>query len=365
MKVFKLRWLMEQRSVSVLASPLVDHIISTWTNTMLSSLNVTACRSILICFSTLVLCACFFWTGSVGSVLAACPRQDKAAAAQAEEPQVVDEEEGLVEEEAVENEVGVMANFGLDPQKMLSAKRFKLTQTFRVEVEELTRILDLDAKQQKKLSIAAKGATKKILAQWSKKRRIGENAAQENESKTDDEKVEITDADQIDEQTLMMMDSDPATGSPFGSKPPLQNLIWKKMLTKVLTTQQLTVLKAFRAKQAKAKRAAQIATMMQILNAELALSSAQSEELQQLITPQIDAAKPVSMALYDMFLTLYYASKVDEDNLKNLLSGAQHQKWKLLMLPMKSFGEMVDRQAEADQAVDAAAEEIIEEVVEE
>ncbi|MDB2686074.1 hypothetical protein N9Y42_02580 [Mariniblastus sp.] len=259
------------------------------------------------------------------------------------------------------------ANMGLDPKKMQAAKRFQLTQTFQVEVEELTRVSNLDSKQQKKLSIAAKGGVKKLLAKWGEKRGIDLDADGQKKSETDDEKVEITDADQIDEQTLMMMDMDANNMSPFNAEKPLENPFWKKTVAKVLTSEQLATLKTFREEQAKAKKAAQIVTMMQILNAELGLSPTQSDELQRLIKPQIDAAKPLSMALYDMFMTLYYASKVEEDALKKLLSEAQHQKWKMLMLPMKQFGQMLDQQAEAEnvqadnvQAVEAEPAEQIE-----
>ena len=364
------------------------------------SVNLTTSRWVLFCISTLVLCACFVWTGSV----VAAPLQDEPAAVPQEQPQVdensdenskkiigeptteadpgewqtleleVEGAEGVADAVDVEegvNGAAMMLDMGMDSKKMQSAKRFTLAQTFQVEVEVLTRILDLDAKQKKRLSIAAKGATIKLLAQWREKRGMNQGVAEEKRAETDDEEVEITDADQIDETTLMMMDMDMNTGSPFGARSPLQNPAWKKMLTKVLTTEQLTTLEHFRAEQADTKKAAQIATMMEILNVELGLSSAQSDELKRLITPHLDAAKPFSMPLYDSFLMLYYASKVDEGELKKLFSDAQHQKFKILMVPMKQIGTMMEQQAGAEDAVGAeavVAPEVVgeaEEVVEE
>ena len=335
---------------------------------MLLTLNSKLARSGLAYLSTLILCVCVFWTGSA---VVACPWQDEPALTEQVEQPLVNEDDAppelqpdLVEVgEAIEvaeadeadeaeepnQQAAMMANMGMDPKKMQAAKRFQLTQTFQVEVEELTRTLDLESKQRKKLSIAAKGATKKLLDQWGKKRGMNQNAAGADESETSDEDVEITDADEIDEQTLMMMDMN--NGNPFGAQAPLQNPIWKKMLTKVLTKEQLSTLKTIRTERTKAKKAAQIATMMHILNNEIGLSPAQSGELQQLITPHVDAAKPVSMVLYDMFLTLYYASKVDETALKKVLSDAQHQKWKLLMIPMKQMGVMLEQQDKAEEVL--------------
>ena len=245
--------------------------------------------------------------------------------------------------------------WGVEPKKMLAAKHFQLSQIFQVEVDQIEQVCQLDKKQLLKLKIGAKGAVKKLAEQWQKTagQQFGMAAAVEvdleadvegEKSETpepDQETVEITDADQIDEMTLQLVMTD-QMGNPFKTPRPTESDIWTKMIRGVLTDGQSQTWTDFQRDQAVAKRTAMIAFVVASLTQELALSADQRTTLESLVTPQLEKAEIKCSGFYEAYVMYYHASKVSKKDLQGFLSPAQYQQFQLFVAPAKQIGQMME-----------------------
>lgn len=269
-------------------------------------------------------------------------------------PVEVDTDEAVEDDEPVQ--VGGLNQFGLDPKKMMAVKTFYLSQIFSVEIDELKRVCELDPKQVKKLTVAAKGAVKKAAAKW--KKTAAQRGGIADLNLDDDDQVPasdqpdivINDADEIDEMTLQMVVMN-NMGNPFKSDDPRDDKFWRKTLAGVLTDEQSAKFKTYRLEREMAKREALIASTVNLLATDLALTDEQQTQLTELVTPPMKKAKLTCPVFYEPYVLIYYASKVDEKKLKELLSPAQIQKWKIFMAPAKQVGQMMEMEDAQDLGV--------------
>ncbi len=265
------------------------------------------------------------------------------------EVQVNQEDEEVEEdfEEDVEGQAADFVNqFGVDPAKMAAAKRFQLAQDFAVEIDEITRVCKLDKKQVLKLKIGAKGAAKKLVAEWRKMtaQQFGMEppvAADEQADKNQDvDEVEVKDADEIDEMTLQMLQF--SGGNPYRSSKPTESEFWTKTVASVLTQPQTEQLESYQKKRSDAKNNARLAMVMETLTIELALTADQRTKLETMVATQFEDAEINCNLMYEPYLIYYYASKVSSTELEELLSANQHQKWKMFMAPMRQMGQILE-----------------------
>ncbi len=262
--------------------------------------------------------------------------------------------------EAVAMQPAMMIGAGL-PQ-MLAAKRFQLTQIFAVEVEEIKRVCELDDAQVRKLSIGAKGAVKKLMHEWKKTAdqqfgvvavRAVQDMGEEEVDPVDNDQgpindeteVEITDADQIDYSSLHMVVIG-NNGNTYNVEQPAKSEFWKKTIGSVLTESQATRLDQFRMEREAKKRSAMTALCLSTLDLELGLNDEQHLKLSALVTPLTEKAEIDCSAFMEPYLYYYHASKADEGSLKEFLSAAQIQKWKLFMAPTRQIGQMIEMEAQ-------------------
>lgn len=265
--------------------------------------------------------------------------------ADVEEALVVEQAaEDQADEEVAEAQVAVNA-FGVENSKMIAAKRFQLSQTFLVEVEELVRVCELDKKQALKLRIGAKGAIKKLTAEW--KKRINEQMGQfpqvrpGNGDQEDGQEVKFKDADEIDENTLQLVMMN-AVGNPFQYEDPRKHRFWLNIVGNVLTDAQSEKFKQYRRQRNVAKRTAMIDSAMTSLSIELGLTEQQRMELEKIIRPPMEQAEISCFTFYEPFVLYYFASKADQSEIEKCLSPAQLQAWKIFLAPSKQVGQMIE-----------------------
>ncbi len=271
--------------------------------------------------------------------------------AQAEEGAIV------VEGEAIPAQVLGFA-MGFDPSKMQAAKRFHLTQVFQVEIERIERICQPTPQQVAKLRIAAKGAVKKLTAEWWKKvgRRVGgvvqmeggdnanaedaaENDAAGTEAAEETVEVEIKDASEIDEgmSQMIIMEMD----NPFRTKLPEEHPIWTKLVEGILSSEQLQSLAKHKADVEAQRRDNILNTLMGSTTFELGLTTEQQVQLREVFRPKLVDAKIQCLPFYEPFMGMYYASQVTDEELAKVLSPAQLQKLRIFFLPVKEIGAMM------------------------
>ena len=270
--------------------------------------------------------------------------------AQAEEGAIV------VEGEAIPAQVLGFA-MGFDPSKMQAAKRFHLTQVFQVEIERIERICQPTPQQVAKLRIAAKGAVKKLTAEWWKKvgQRVGgvlqmgggDNANAEDAAENDAAgtaaaeetvEVEIKDASEIDEgmsQIVMEMDN------PFRTKLPEEHPTWTKLVAGILSSEQLQSLAKHKADVEAQRRDNILNTLMGATTVELGLTTEQQVQLREVFRPKLVDAKIQCLPFYEPFVGMYYASQVTDEEFAKVLSPAQLQKLRIFFLPVKEIGAMM------------------------
>ena len=267
--------------------------------------------------------------------------------------------------------------WGVEPKKMLAAKHFQLSQIFQVEVDQIEQVCQLDKKQLLKLKIGAKGAVKKLAEQWQKTagQQFGMAAAVELEldadvegeksetPETDQETIEITDADQIDEMTMQLVMTD-QMGNPFKTPRPTESDIWTKMIRGVLTDGQSQTWTDFQRDQAVAKRTAMIAFVVASLTQELALSADQRTTLESLVTPQLATAEIKCIGFYEAYVMYYHVSKVSKKDLQGFLSPAQYQQFQLFVAPSKQIGQMMETEEKFMIDIDGSGINLIEGVLE-
>jgi len=271
--------------------------------------------------------------------------------AQAEEGAIV------VEGEAIPAQVLGFA-MGFDPSKMQAAKRFHLTQVFQVEIERIERICQPTPQQVAKLRIAAKGAVKKLTAEWWKKvgRQVGgvlqpgggDNANAEDAAENDAAgtaaaeetvEVEIKDASEIDDgmSQMIIMEMD----NPFRTKMPEEHPIWTKLVEGILSSEQLETLTNHKADLEVQRRANVLNVFMISANVELGLTADQQVRLRAIFEPHLTDAKIRCLPFYDPFVGMYYASQASDEELATVLSPAQVQKLRIFLLPVKEIGAMM------------------------
>lgn len=264
-----------------------------------------------------------------------------------------------VEGEAMPAQVIGMA-MGFDPPKMQAAKRFHLTQVFQVEIERIERICQPSPQQVAKLRIAAKGAVKKLTAEWWKKlgRQVGgilqpgggdnadadaedsdENNAAEGEAAEETAEVEIKDASEIDDgmSQMIIMEMD----NPFRTKVPEEHPTWTKLVEGILSSEQLQTLSNHKADVEVQRRANVLNVFMISANVELGLTADQQTRLRALFEPYLADAKIRCVPFYDPFLGMHYASQATDEELATVLSPAQLQKLRIFLLPVKEIGAMM------------------------
>jgi hypothetical protein len=277
---------------------------------------------------------------------------------------VVEIEIGQVEREAIPVEGEAMPAqvigmaMGFDPPKMQAAKRFHLTQVFQVEIERIERICQPTPQQVAKLRIAAKGAVKKLTAEWWKKvgRQVGgvlqpgggndanadeadENNAAEGEAAEETVEVEIKDASEIDDgmSQMIIMEMD----NPFRTKLPEEHPTWTKLVEGILSSEQLQTLSNHKADVEAQRRANVLNVFMISADVELGLTPDQQTRLRAIIEPHLADAKIRCLPFYDPFVGMYYASQATDEELATVLSPAQLQKLRIFFLPVKEIGEMM------------------------
>ncbi len=272
--------------------------------------------------------------------------------AQDVEPGVASEiQDEVVEEAEAVMAVQVVGLPGMEARRMMAAKRFQLTQIFLVEVEEIQNICKLDKKQITKLRIGAKGAVKKLTAEWNKQtsqqRGLVQQGGQvDDESDTaEEEEIQINDADEIDQNTLQMIMMN-GMGNPFKFDDPLDHRFWQSTLRNVLTDAQLEKFREYRQDRKAAKRNALIDSAMGSLTIELGLTGEQRIKLAEIIRPPMEKAEISCFTFYEPFVLYYYASQADSKKLKEVLSPAQLQKWKIFIAPSKEIGQMMGMEDE-------------------
>ncbi len=246
---------------------------------------------------------------------------------------------------------------GASMSQLVAAKRFHLNQIFAVEIAEISRLCELDPGQVKKLTVGAKGAVKKLLEEWKKKSAampfgVFQDALDAQDGKEDannaaevPEEVEISDAGQIDEMSMQMLEIG-AGENPFATEQPTRHEFWKKTLASVLSESQATRLDQYRSERQQKKCEAMVILCMNTLNLELGLDEGQYGKLSALIAPRMASAQVECFSFMEPYLYYYHASKVDEKDLKEFLSHAQLQKWKFFMSPSKQIGEMIEMEAQ-------------------
>lgn len=271
--------------------------------------------------------------------------------AQAEEGAIV------VEGEAIPAQVLGFA-MGFDPSKMQAAKRFHLTQVFQVEIERIERICQPTPQQVAKLRIAAKGAVKKLTAEWWKKvgRQVGgvlqpgggdnanaedaaENDAAETEVAEETAEAEIKDASEIDDNLAQMiiMEMD----NPFRTKLPEEHPAWTKLVDGILSSEQAQSLANHKVEIAAQRRANILNTLMGNATVELGLTNEQQVQIREVFQPHLANAEFDCLPFYESFLGMYYASRVTDEELAKVLSPAQVQKLRIFFMPAKQIGDMM------------------------
>ena len=243
--------------------------------------------------------------------------------------------------------VAIANPFGIDSRTLLAAKKFQLTQLFAVEVEELLSVCKLDKKQALKLRVATKGAVKKLSADWVKKNNrqmgaMGGNANANKKKKDDEEELVIEDADEIDQMTMQAITMNMFGPNPYQAEDPRESRFWKKTIASVLTIEQRDKVKTLRAEREKIKREALTDYLVQSMAVELGMGKTQTAKFDDIIRPVLASAEIDCISMYEPYLMYYYASKADETKMKELLSPAQLQEWKIFLLPSKQIGEMIE-----------------------
>jgi hypothetical protein len=270
----------------------------------------------------------------------------------------------IVEGEAVvvEGQAIMMNPFGFEPAKMKAAKRFQLTQLFQVEIELIERLCEPTPQQLAKLRVGSKGAVKKLTEQWWEKvggqfggmvrpaatddKNGAEGADEEAETdsaeaeSTDAESVEIKDANEIDSTVAQLVMTDQM--NPFMAKPPQQQAIWTNVVAGVLTADQSKTLAEYKAEQDKVRRMDLLDSILSTLTRELSLTAEQKTKLREILQPQIGEARLTALPIFEPYVGSYYASKATNEELATVLSPAQIQSFRILLLPVREIGQMME-----------------------
>lgn len=307
---------------------------------------------------------------SLGWSVLIMPDQIQASPWQAEE-QVqegvrVQEQAGeAVEVEVEAGEIVMGMPFGFEPQKMLAAKRFQLTQVFQVEIELIERLCEPTPQQLAKLRIASKGAVKKISSQWWEKtgRQFGgmmrfdqeiealeEEEGDEADQQAEEAEIEVAEIKNVGEidpnmGQFLMMDN---MGNPFKTKSPEQEAAWTNLVAGILNEEQAKTLSEFKNAQDQQRRGDLLDLVVGILARELSLTAQQRLKLHDLLQPHMENIQLVSVPFFEPYLCYYHVSKVTDEKLATILSPAQIQKMRLFLLPMQEIGAMMEMEADDD-----------------
>ena len=244
---------------------------------------------------------------------------------------------------------------GFSKARMHAAKKFQIKQKYAVHIELLKRVCQLDKKQALKLTIAAKGQAARQSDKWIKKYGVqmqGMFGQNPKGKKKKEEEVVIKDADDIDEQTLQFLTN--GFGSPFSTaKGPTQKPEWVQTLTKVLTIEQLEKYKKHLEHSAAQYRKVQLDYAINVVSRSVNLTDEQSVKIAALLKPQIAKMNEPENALYAPYLLFYRLVKIDQKKVKEILTPAQTQRWKLLIGPYRQIGEMMEQEEKAAEEADA------------
>jgi len=261
-----------------------------------------------------------------------------------------------LQDEAVEAEVMRGNPFGFEPGKIIAAKRFHLKQVFQVEIELIERLCEPTAQQKAKLRVAAKGAVKKLSAEWLKKtgQRFGavpvpaqqdgganqadDTAQNESEEQAEEE---IKDASEIDDNMAQFLIME-VTGNPFRTVPPQDEKAWTTLVAGILTAEQVKTLSDFRATEAQQKRDEMLQSVLGGLTRELGLTPEQREKLQATFQPHFENAVFKGIAFFEPYMGYYYASKAKNEELAAFLSHAQIQKLRIFLWPARQIEQMME-----------------------
>ena len=291
--------------------------------------------------------------------------KDAMEAEEADEDPIEDVEDVENNDEA--EAMQIIRPGGMDMNKLRAVKLFSLRQQFAVRVLEIDQACTLNDKQRRKLTIAAKGVSRKALAQWEKEfKKLGMfNAFGGNPKlkKDDEEEIVINDADEVDTMTLNRVEG---WGISRGLQDPLEHKFWKNILASTLNETQRSQWKQHCETREKALRKSQIDLFVLTTKIQLALDEKQTQAIRKLVQKERDDLEYLSKGtLIEGYIAFYVATKIDEKKLKKLLKPAQHQKWKMHMIPFKSMGAQMFEKPEADKEREAAEEELEQEQNEE
>lgn len=302
-------------------------------------------------------------------MLAAMEEMQEQAKDAAKDANVQDANVQEVEGEiAVEMEAAAFANpFGFEPAKMKAAKRFQLNQLFQVEIELIERVCEPTPQQLTKLRIGTKGAVKKLTEQWWKKSQgqfggmvppqaQGEAAEAEGDEVEGDgdsgyteiedtNSMEIKDANEIDANLAQLVMTE-QMGNPFKATPPQQETIWTNLVISILTAEQATKLAEFKAERDRTRRMDILDALVSTLTRELSLTTEQRTKVREILQPHVAEARLTALPIFEPYVGYYYASKATNEELATVLSPAQIQSFRILLLPVREIGAMMELEGE-------------------
>ena len=219
---------------------------------------------------------------------------------------------------------------------MLGAKKLIIEQELKTELELIASVCQIDAKQQKKLGIALRGVTKKLIEQWKK-----ELALAAGQDSLDVEATVFEDASEIDGNVLQSIQF--SGNNPFKTTKVTDAKFWRKSLRTTLTKEQLAAYRDYRVEESRLRQQKLIESTVATLAFELNLNREKKQDFEKLVTPYLEQEHFTAPALYEGYVILYYASKTSKSKLKRILSKAQYQKWIIMMAPMKEIGQMMEQ----------------------
>jgi hypothetical protein len=251
--------------------------------------------------------------------------------------------------------------WGVDERKMKAAKLFWFQKAFRIEVQKIKMVCELDKKQALKLKIASKGAAKKEMEVWLKKwtqqmkqfqeMNFGNAGPVQKKKKQNQEELVINDADEIDEQAMQFMDNSSMMFGEFEEeRKAVDSQFWIKTVRGVLTPEQNDKYLAFLKQRNDAHIAAKIDAFVARMQLELALTDDQAAKYDALVRPAMEKA-PILSGYYETFAFQYYATQYDEEKMKSLLNEDQFQMMKMVLGPSKGYGAMLDQDGFEDAGV--------------
>jgi hypothetical protein len=323
---------------------------------MLNDRDYFFCRRMLIIFAAVATLGSLLSSSSVPARIV----QEPASLSddpQDPDPPALDAQDAEMDVDVVVVEaenVQMIFGFDFEPGKMKAAKRFHLTHVFQVEIESIERICELNDQQNTKMRIAAKGAVKKLTDAWWKKNgsQFGDgirppiepsdqNQNESTDQVTDEEEIEIKDANEIDDSMAQFILMD-LSDNPFRTLAPTDEMIWKNLVAGILTAEQLQKLAEHKAAQRQQKQDEIFQMLLGQFNRELHLTAEQKELLGQALKPNFADFEFNCIPLYEPFIGYCYAARVKDEELAKFLSPAQIQLFRMTVRPALEIEMMMN-----------------------